>query len=141
VLTGVVTGEAGRERLAARFERFVDPGHGIRCVNDRPWITVAETCECALAHFAVGETATGEELFSWTAQYRHDDGRYWTGTVYPDGGRFPAGERSTYTAASLVLCADAVACGSPASPLFRDHDAVLPELIGDTELESESTRD
>jgi hypothetical protein len=140
VLSGVVLGEPGRDRLAARFDRFVDDGHGVRCVNDRPWITVAETCECALAHLAVGERQQAEELFSWTRQYRHDDGRYWTGTVYPDDAkgsgpppdstvRFPAGERSTYTAASVVLAADALAGGSPASALFTAHDQVLPELI------------
>jgi len=141
VLAGVVGGDEGRERLATRFDRFVDDGHGVRCVNDRPWITVAETCECALAHLAVGERDTAERLFSWTTQYRHDDGRYWTGTVYPDEGRFPAGERSTYTAASVILCADAIAQASPAAALFVDHDAVLPGLIVDTELEGEPTRD
>ena len=152
VLSGVVVGDAGRERLSARFDRFVDEGRGVRCVNDRPWITVAETCECALAHLAVGERETAEQLFSWTAQFRHDDGRYWTGTVYPDRPqgegppaqsdvRFPAGERSTYTAASVVLCADAIAGGSPAAALFADHDAVLPALMGDAELEGEPSRD
>jgi hypothetical protein len=141
VLAGVVRGDAGRDRLAARFDRFIDDGHGVRCVNDRPWITVAETCECALAHLAVGERAIAERLFAWTAQYRHDDDRYWTGTVYPDESRFPAGERSTYTAASVVLCADAIAGESRASGLFWDHDAVLPKLISDAELEGEPSRD
>jgi hypothetical protein len=131
VLTGVVLGEEGRERLAGRFERFVLDGRGVRCVNDRPWITVAETCECALAHLAVGERATAERLFGWAQQFRHDDGRYWTGTVYPDEARFPAGERSTYTAASVVLAADALAGASPASGLFVDHDDVLPVLLDD----------
>jgi hypothetical protein len=141
VLAGVVVGDAGRERLAARFERFVDDGHGVRCVNDRPWITVAETCECAIAHLAVGELEKAERLFSWTWQYRHDDDRYWTGTVYPDESRFPAGERSTYTAASVVLCHDAITGGSAASTLFTDASSVLPELIGDAELEGEPSRD
>jgi hypothetical protein len=135
VLCGIVLGDAGRARLEEREATFVMEGKGVRCVSDRPWVTVAETCECALAHLAVGEQAIAEELFSWTAQYRHDDGRYWTGTVYPDEARFPAGERSTYTAASVVLAADALAGGSPASALFVDHDAVLPTLIGDAELE------
>jgi hypothetical protein len=141
VLAGVVVGDDGQERLAARFDRFVDEGHGVRCVNDRPWITVAETCECAMAHLAVGDRETADRLFSWTEQYRHDDGRYWTGTVYPDETRFPAGERSTYTAASVILCDDALSGASPASALFVDHDAVLPELITDAELETEPTRD
>ena len=135
VLCGVIGGAPGKERLAERFERFVDDGHGVRCVNDRPWITVAETCECALAHLAVGERATAEKLFGWIAQYRHDDGRYWTGTVYPDESRFPAGERSTYTAASVVLAADALASASPASALFVSHDAVLPVLMSESDLD------
>jgi hypothetical protein len=134
VLAGVVSGDAGRAHLASRFGAFVMDGRGVCCVNDRPWVTVAETCECALAHLAVGERATAEALFSWTTQFRHDDGRYWTGTVFPDHSRFPSGERSTYTAAAVILAADALASASPASALFVDHDAVLPRLLDPTEV-------
>ena len=133
VLAGVIGGDAGRTRLFERFDTFVMDGKGVRCVSDRPWVTVAETCECALAHLAVGRRALAEDLFSWTAQFRHEDGRYWTGTVFPDEARFPGGERSTYTAASVVLAADAMAGGSPASGLFVDHDAVLPALLDTSE--------
>jgi hypothetical protein len=130
VLTGVVLGDAGRARLEERFDTFSFEDKGIRCVSDRPWVTVAETCECAMAHLAVGDRATAEMLFEWAHQFRHDeDGRYWTGTVFPQESRFPAGERSTYTAASVVLCADALVGASPASALFVDHDSVLPSLI------------
>jgi hypothetical protein len=129
VLTGVVGGADGRARLDDRAATFTMEGKGVRCVSDRPWITVAETCECALAHLSVGSRDRAEELFGWAQQFRHDDGRYWTGTVFPDEARFPAGERSTYTAASVVLSADALVGGSPASALFVDHDAVLPPLL------------
>jgi len=132
VLTGVVQGAGGRARLEERAATFVMDGKGVRCVSDRPWVTVAETCECALAHLAVGQRDTAEELFGWAQQFRHDDGRYWTGTVFPDEARFPAGERSTYTAASVVLAADALVGGSPASALFVDHDAVLPPILDTT---------
>lgn len=130
-LCGVITGDAGRERLAARWDTFLLPDRGVRCVADRPWVTVAETCECAMALLAVDEPAKAETLFGWIQQYRTDDGRYWTGTVYPDGTHFPAGEQSTYTAASVVLAADALSGGSAASQLFVDHDAVLPALVLD----------
>jgi hypothetical protein len=129
-LCGVVTGEAGRERLASRWDTFVLPERGVRCVADRPWVTVAETCECVMALLAVGETAKAETLFGWIQQYRIDD-RYWTGTVYPDETHFPAGEQSTYTAASVVLAADALAGVSPAAKLFVNHDTVLPTLVLD----------
>jgi hypothetical protein len=133
VLTGVIGDDAGRARLSERFATFVMDGKGVRCVSDRPWVTVAETCECALAHLAVGEHQIASDLFAWTAQFRHEDGRYWTGTVFPDEARFPGGERSTYTAASVVLAADAMAGASPASALFVDHDAVLPALLDTSE--------
>jgi hypothetical protein len=131
VLTGVITGEEGRARLAARHPAFVMDGRGVRCVADRPWVTVAETCEYALANLVVGERDRAVELYGWAQQFRHDDARYWTGTVYPDEGRFPAGERSTYTAAAVVLTGDALAGdeGSPGSALFARHDDVLPPLF------------
>ncbi len=137
VLTGIVGGERGRQRLAARNDSFVLGGRGVRCVNDRPWVTVAETCECAMANLAVGRTEVARELFGWAQQFRHDDGRYWTGTVFPDGTRFPAGERSTYTSAAVVLAADALSGASPASRLFTDHAAVLPPVLDLTEPAAE----
>jgi hypothetical protein len=133
VLTGVVLGEVGRERLESRRDTFLMDGKGVRCVSDRPWITAAETCECALAHLAVGEHEIAAELFRWAQQLRGDDGRYWTGIVYPEEVHFPGNEQSTYTAASVVLAADALAGGSPAARLFTDHDAVLPPLIDTTD--------
>jgi hypothetical protein len=135
VLTGVVTGHTGQERLDARHEAFVLEGRGVRCVADRPWVTVAETCEYALANLTVGRRDRAEELFRWAQQYRTADGRYWTGTVFPDGNHFPANERSTYTAAAVVLAADALTGTSPASGLFTRHDDVLPPLF-DTGEES-----
>ena len=129
VLSGALLGEAGRARLADRFDTFIDDGRGVRCVKDRPWITVAETCECMLAHLAVGERQIAVDLFTWAQQYRVDSGRYWTGTVYPDLSRFPADEQSTYTAAAVVLAADALDGSSATSALFVDHDAVLPALM------------
>jgi hypothetical protein len=108
-------------------------GRGVRCVADRPWVTVAETCEYAMANLAVGNTERARELYGWAQQFRTDDGRYWTGTVYPDVSRFPADERSTYTAAAVVLCGDALAGesggGSPAGALFTHHDQLLPALL------------
>jgi hypothetical protein len=129
VLAGAVTGDEGRERLAARRDAFVMEGRGVRCVSDRPWITAAETCEYALANLAVGNREQAEALFTWAQQYRTDDGRYWTGTVFPDVSRFPAGERSTYTASAVVLAADGLTGASPASALFTRHDEVLPEVF------------
>ncbi len=96
VLAGVVTGTAGRARLAGGRDRFVIEGRGTRCVSDRPWVTAAETCECALAHLAAGEEGRARDLFGWAQGLRAPDGAYHTGVVLPEGVLFPAGsERPT----------------------------------------------
>lgn len=132
VLAGVVDGDAGRARLDARWATFMMEGRGVRCVSDRPWITVAETCECAMALMVVDETARATELFRWAQQFRTDSGRYWTGTVYPDEVHFPADEQSTYTAAAVVLATDALSGTTPAAALFADPHSVLPPLALDS---------
>jgi hypothetical protein len=128
VLCGMVTGDAGRERLDAGWSTFIVEGRGTKCVQDRPWITAAETCECVLAHLAVGEDDKAAQLFEWAQALRESDGSYWTGIVFPEDKHFPGGERSTYTAAAVVLAADALTRTSRASGLFVDHDD-LPDLI------------
>ncbi len=124
VLAGAVTGAAARERLAADWDRFVVPGLGARCVADHPWVTGAETCELALALAAAGRRDAALEQLAAMQHLRHDDGSYWTGYVYPDAARWPV-ERTTWTAAAVVLAADALAGASPGSGLFTDP-AALP---------------
>ena len=45
ILTGAVRGATAHDRIAERWSDFVVDGLGIRCVDDRPWVTGAETCE------------------------------------------------------------------------------------------------
>jgi len=140
VLCGVIDGDDGRARLAERFDAFVMDGRGVRCVADRPWVTAAETCEAMLAHLAVGETDRAWLLFEWAQTLREPDGRYWTGIVYPEEVHFPGNEQSTYTAAAVVMAADALSQASPAWGLFVDHGA-LPALIDTHPDEARSVRD
>jgi hypothetical protein len=125
VLGGAVTGPAARARLAADWDRFVVPGLGARCVADHPWVTGAETCELALALAAAGLPDAALEQLAAMQHLRHDDGSYWTGLVYADDARWPV-ERTTWTAAAVVLAADALAGASPASGLFTDPAALPP---------------
>jgi hypothetical protein len=123
VLTGAVTSEAARERLAAGWARFVVPGLGARCVADRPWVTGAETCELVLALVAAGCREEALAMFAAVQHLRHGDGSYWTGLVYDDDARWPV-ERTTWTAAAVVLAADALAGTGPAAGLFADPSAL-----------------
>ena len=128
VLSGVVAGDAGRDRLRSGRPTFVMDGKGTRCVSDRPWVTAAETCECVLAHLVVGEDGVAADLFRWAQRLRCDDGAYWTGIVFPELKHFPGGERSTYTAAAVLLADDGLTSRSAACRLFTDP-TFLPELV------------
>ncbi|MCU1615869.1 MAG: hypothetical protein JWO98_3409 [Frankiales bacterium] len=119
VLGGALTGAAAQDRLASDWDRFVVPGLGVRCVADRPWVTGAETCELALALAAAGNRDAALEQLAAMQHLRHDDGSYWTGLVYADDVRWPV-ERTTWTAAAVVLAADALARATPAAGLFTD---------------------
>ena len=128
VLSGVISGDAGRDHLAARIDTFLLDDEGIRCVSDRPWVTAAETCECAMAYLGVGDREMALRLFTSAQKLREDDGRYITGVVHPGSTTFPTDERSTYSAAAVILAAEAVEGTSPAAPLFADH-SFLPAII------------
>jgi GH15 family glucan-1,4-alpha-glucosidase len=118
VLTGAVTGERAKAHLAERWDVFAMEGKGIRCVSDEPWITASETAECSIAHAAIGDLSTATDLLAWTRSHRLDDGSYWTGIVHPSLERFPFGETSAYTAAAVILAADAITGASAASDVF-----------------------
>jgi hypothetical protein len=118
VLGGALRGSAGTERLALGWDTFVVPGLGVRCVSDQPWVTVAETCELALALDACGQRARAHEVFATVGPLRHGDGSYWTGWQYVNQDHFPA-ERSGWTSAAVVLAADALTGFSGGAGVFR----------------------
>jgi len=116
VLGGALRGPVGADRLVERWEEFVVPGVGVRCVADRPWVTGAETAELALAMAAIGEPERGLALLADVQHLREGGGSYWTGLVFDEDVHWPV-ERSSWTAAAMVLAADALA-GGPTLDLF-----------------------
>ena len=111
VLGGAVRGDAGLALLRSRWDAFVVPRLGVRCVSDRPWVTGAETAELALSLVVLGEDDAAAQLLAEVQHLRADDGGYWTGLVFDEGVRWPA-ECSGWTAAAVVLAADALAGGT-----------------------------
>jgi hypothetical protein len=118
VLTGALDAEAAKARLNDGWAAFALEGLGIRCVSDEAWVTASETAECALAFAAIGDLATATDLLRWTRAHRRDDGAYWTGIVYPSHVLFPGDEHTSYTAAAVLLAADAITGASAAAELF-----------------------
>ena len=120
VLVGALDYVAANERMDSRFEELVIEHRGVRCVAHRPWVTAAETAECAMALLSLGRRDQAANLLEWVQQQRCGDGSYTTGVVYPERVTFPPDERSSYTAAAMVLAADALSGLSGASGLFVD---------------------
>ncbi len=118
ILGGAVRGAQAHVRLRERWDDFVVTDLGIRCVDDRPWVTGAETCELALALDTLGEGGRALRLLGDMQHLREADGSYWTGFVYPDDARWPE-ECSTWTAAAVVLTVDALSRATPGSDIFR----------------------
>jgi len=125
VLAGALPAVRALARIEQRWEDFVVPGLGARCVDDRPWVTGAETCELALALDAVGEWDRAVAMVACTQHLRADDGAYWTGYVYADDTRWPV-EQSSWTAAALILAVDALSSTTGGAGLFRGEG--LPQV-------------
>ncbi|SHN46536.1 prenyltransferase [Cryptosporangium aurantiacum] len=118
ILGGALAPDVAEARLTSRWDDFVVPGLGIRCVADQPWVTGAETCELVLALDAVGRRDDALEQLAAMQHLRHTDGSYWTGYVYPDAERWPV-EQTAWTAATVILATDALSRTTPGSGLFR----------------------
>ena len=116
VLTGALEGEKAHVRIDSWWDTFVMEGLGVRCVSTGPWVTAAETAECALALDVAGRKRTGAGASRTGLRCCVvADGSYWTGMVFPEQTTFPFEERTTYTAAAIVLVADALCRATPAS--------------------------
>ena len=101
-------GGAADERIDGSWSRFVVPGLGARCVDDRPWVTGGETCELALALAVIGREAEARTLLADIQHLRNPaDGLYWTGYVYADTAIWPE-ELTSWTAGSMLLALGAL---------------------------------
>ena len=118
VLCGAVTGAEARRRIDRSWEKFVIPDWGVRCVSDQPWVTLAETSEFVMALAACERHEQARIVFSWMLDKKDEQGRYWMGVTVPDGVIWPE-ERTSWTAAAILLAYDSLYDLTPAGGLFR----------------------
>ena len=118
ILGGAVRRQDAIARIASRWGDFVVSDLGIRCVDDRPWVTGAETCELVLALDAMGEHDRATGLLAAMQHLRDPDGSYWTGYVFADDARWPV-ECSTWTGATVILAVDALSNTTGGAGIFR----------------------
>lgn len=107
ILSGAITGQMAQQRIEKFWDKFVILNKGVRCVSDRPWVTVAETCELSIALSATGNMNLSEIVFSWIQNRTNSDGSYWCGFTCPDMTIWPK-YKSTWTNAAVLIAADAI---------------------------------
>lgn len=119
VLVGAIEGQDAIKRLNKRWHEFVEDGLGCRCVADEPWVTIAESCELTMALLAAGDKDRALQVYSWLHQWKTEDGSYWTGYQMVEDLLWPD-EKPTWTAAAILLAADALTNYTAASQLFTN---------------------
>lgn len=117
VLSGAVTGQAAQARIEQHWKKFIVQNMGARCVSDRPWVTIAETCELIIALAAMGNQQQAAILFRWICDHTFDDGTFWCGFTVPDMVVWPE-EKHTWTNAVVLMAADILYGLTPASGMF-----------------------
>ena len=63
VLCGIHNKQDSKKIINERWDEFVVPGLGCKCVSEEPWVTVAESCELILALNKIDEKKAALEIF------------------------------------------------------------------------------
>jgi MMP endo-(1,4)-3-O-methyl-alpha-D-mannosidase len=127
ILAGALTGDDAQNRIDKYWKKFVVEDRGVRCVSDKPWVTIAETSELTLALAGMGNLELAAIVFNWICDRRYDDGSYWCGFTCPDLVIWPE-DKITWTNAVTLLAADAIYDLTPASVLFSHRFWKTSEL-------------
>jgi len=117
VLSGVIQGKAAQRRIESLWDIFTIPGWGVRCVSERPWVTMGETAELCISLAAMGNFSLAETVLGWLSDKKCEDGAFWTGITVPDEIIYPE-EKTTWTGAAVLLAADILYGFTPASKFF-----------------------
>jgi len=126
VLCGALTGPEAHKRIDKFWDKFTVSGWGVRCVSDRPWVTMAETSELVLTLAAIEDFDRAERVFSWLRDKKYEDGSYWMGVTFPDNVIWPE-LKTSWTAAAVLMAYDALNEVTPGSQLFSHRFWANPD--------------
>ena len=120
ILCGAVEGQKAKERIERRWDDFVVPSWGVRCLSGQPWTTMAETAELALTLAAMGDFEAAETAIGWIEDKKYENGAFWTGVTFPDCQIYTL-EKTTWTCAVVLLALDLLYGLTSASQLFSHN--------------------
>ena len=118
ILCGLYDDKKSIKDIETKWSKFIVNDMGCKCVEEEPWVTVAESSELVVALVKIGLREEALKIFNSLHQWRDtQDGLYWTGYVYKDKKFWPV-EKPTWTAGAVLLAADALYEFTPGSELF-----------------------
>ena len=102
---------AGIKDSSSEFKNYLNEfyvkGLGVKCVIEEPWVTIAESCECAIAALVSGNVNEAKMIYADIQQFQNKDGIFPTGYQY-DLDIFWPDERSTWTNAAVIIAGHAI---------------------------------
>ena len=100
--------ESGTKKDAMKtLNKFYVHGLGIKCVEEEPWVTFAESSECIMALYKIGLKKEAKKIFDEVMKHRNSKGYFSTGYQYELGVYWPE-ENSTWTNAAVIMAADCI---------------------------------
>ena len=110
-LVGALDARQAKRTLFRCIEDRLVVGWGVKCKSTSAWVTSAETSELAIALQGnyLGDDA--RRILAMTERFRDQDGSYFTGFAYEANRTFPGDERSSYSAAAVLIADSLIALG------------------------------
>lgn len=121
ILSGALAGKVAQDRLKRSWRRFVMDGWGVRCVCDRPWVTMAETAELVMTLALMEARDAAGNVLDWIRTNRYENGAFWTGITVPERCIYTR-EQTTWTGAAVILATDVLHNLTPAWRVFRSAE-------------------
>ena len=87
------------------LNKFYVKGLGIKCVEEEPWVTFAESSECIMALHKIGLSKQAKKIFNEVLKHKNSEGYFPTGYQYDLDVYWPE-EDSTWTNAAIIMAAD-----------------------------------
>ena len=117
VISGCLNKNEIEGAIQQTLNNFYEDGLGIKCVREEPWITVAETNEFVIALVIGNKKDLAKKILLESTLISDKNNIPYMGWQYKEKIFWP-NEKPTWTAAAMLLAADAVFGYTSASDLF-----------------------
>jgi hypothetical protein len=117
VISGCLNKNEIEEAIQQTLNNFYEDGLGIKCVREEPWITVAETNEFVIALVIGNKKDLAKKILLESTLISDKNNIPYMGWQYKEKIFWP-NEKPTWTAAAMLLAADAVFGYTSAADLF-----------------------